>query len=238
MKKINEPAEQRASDILYDEIASSRNSLRRENIRLIKLACDQMEKDRIAISAADVVRRCGADGPAYSTVSNKGSPLGEYVRQRIAEQASPQQRGASVNSSIADAMLDPVLQAQVRDKESAVRWLTKQNAGLRSLLKSLRPGVDIDRMLRGEPADETPKSFDAPQRASIADNHELKGALLKLMDHLIGSRQYKELRGRLTINGKVVLDARALQVFTAACGLSEEEWSARYGSNSSGASNG
>ena len=80
--------DRRASDILFDDLAGSRNSIRRENIRVIKEVCDLMEKDGVPIAAAEVVRRCGPNGPAYSTVCNTGSKLGEYIRLRVDEQAS------------------------------------------------------------------------------------------------------------------------------------------------------
>lgn len=220
----------RASDILYDEIFASRNSVRRENIRIIKQVCDQMEKDRVAITAAEVVRRGGDNGPAYSTISNKGSMLGDYIKQRIAEQASslPQQKGGEHN--LADNISDPVLAAQVRDKESTARWFQKENTALRHLLKSLSPGVDIDaaltRATKGQPI-----ALAAPQPATKAlGSAELGGALLSLMDHLVRERQYVEMRGRLTINHKAVLDPREFQVYCQACGLTEAEWQQRYGS--------
>nr|CBA28352.1 hypothetical protein Csp_A06840 [Curvibacter putative symbiont of Hydra magnipapillata] len=64
--------------------------------------------------------------------------------------------------------------------------------------------------------------------------NELSGLLLKLMDHMVSSRQYKETRGRLTINGKIVLDAREFRTYREASGLSEESWQARYGEKHSG----
>jgi hypothetical protein len=219
----------RASDVLYDEIASSRNSLRRENIRIIKEACDRMEKDKIAISVAEVVRRSQPYGPAYSTVSNQGSPLGEYIRLRIVEQTA-EHAPANNPRSIADTVSDPVLQARIRDNESTARWVKRENDGLRALLKSLRPGIDIDGLVRS--ADEP--AFTVKQEPSAAvkapDMIELRGLLLKMMDHLVGTRQYKETRGRLTINGKIVLDARELQIYRDAAGVTEDVWQSRYGS--------
>lgn len=218
----------RASDILYDEISASRNSVRRENIRIIKQVCDQMEKDRVAINAAEVARRGGENGPAYSTISNKGSMLGEYIKQRIAEQASTLPPAKPSGHNLADNISDPVLAAQVRDKECTARWFQKENTALRHLFKSMSPGVDIDaaltRATKGQPF-----ALASPQPAAPAiGNAELGGALLRLMDHLIRERQYVEMRGRLTINHKVVLDPRELQVYRQACGLSDAEWQQRY----------
>lgn len=214
--------------MLYDEIAASRNSIRRENIRAIKVVCDQMEKDGVQIAAAEVVRRCGPDGPAYSTVCNTGSKLGEYIRLRIDEQAS-RVKGTPKRVGLADTVLDPVLQAQIRDKESVARWLQKENDALRTLLKTLRPGVDIDGaianatkggqrlLLLGVPASEA-----SPQ------NEGLPAALLKLMDHLVGGRQYCFTKGRLTINKKVVLDPSDVIAYRDASKLSPDDWSRRY----------
>lgn len=225
----------RASDVLHDDIATSRNSLRRENIRLIKDVCDRMEKDRALITIAEVVRRCGERGPAYSTVSNQGSQLGEYIKIRITEQAA----GAGAiggKQGLADTILDPVLKARVRDTESVARLVTRENDGLRALFKNLRPGVDIDGLIRRaseSPQSETAKpSLSAP--APSPDKNEVSGLLLKLMDHLVSSRQYRETRGRLTINSKVVLDTRELKTYREASGLSEEAWQARYGEKGGG----
>jgi len=220
----------RASDILYYELFASRNSIRRENIRIIKQVCDQMEKDRVAITVAEVVRRGGDNGPAYSTVSNQGSKLGEYIKMRIAEQAASLPKSKGGEQTLADTVSDPVLAAQIRDKESSARWFQKENTALRHLLKTLSPGVDIDgaltRATKGQPF-----ALPAPQHvAQPAISNELGGILLKLMDHLIRERQYVEMRGRLTINHKAILDPRELQVYQQACGLSEDDWKKRYGS--------
>lgn len=227
--KPMQPPSRRASDVLYSEIASSRNSLRRENIRLIKEVCDRMEKDKAPVTVAEVVRRCGEGGPAYSTVSNQGSQLGEYIRLRITEQAA----GAGAPSgkqSLADTVSDPILQARIRDTESTARWVTRENDALRALLKTLRPGVDIDGLIRkaSEPPQPEPAKSALPAPPPSPDKTEVSGLLLKLMDHLVSSRQYKETRGRLTINGKIVLDARELRTYREASGLSEESWQARY----------
>jgi hypothetical protein len=221
----------RASEIFYDEITSSRNSLRRENARLIKEVCDQMEQDKVPISIAEVVRRCGTGGPAYSTVSNQGSNLGEFVRLRISEQAANPSAKARVQS-IADTISDPVAQARVRDTESTARWLARENNGLRALFKSLRPGLDIDALIKktSDPAFDTLSLATPPDTGLTKINAvELQGLMIKLMDHLVGTRQYKETRGRLTINGKIVLDARDLKVYCVATGLSEQAWQTRYG---------
>lgn len=224
-------AQRRASDILYEEIFASRNSNRRENIRVIKVVCDQMEKDRVVINAAEVSRRCGENGPAYSTISNKGSALGEYIKLRMTEQVATLKPVASGERSLADTVFDPVLAAQIRDKESTARWFRKENTALRHLLKSLTPGFDIDgalaRVAKGQAT--TLIENKAPSADSVSN--ELKGLLLKLMDHLIGERQYEELRGRLTINRKIVLDPRELQVYRQTSGLSDDEWQKRYGAD-------
>ncbi len=214
----------RASDLLYDEIVASRNSIRRENIRVIKKVCDQMEKDGVQIAAAEVVRRCAPDGPAYSTVCNTGSKLGEYIRLRVNEQASRIQ-GARKKGSLADTVLDPVLQAQIRDKESLARWLRKENDALRTLLKTLRPGVDIDRAIANASKGGQMLLLGSENSPS---NDGLPAALLKLMDHLVGSRQYCFIKGRLTINKKAILDPSDVIAYRDASKLSQEDWSRRY----------
>ena len=214
---------------MYDELSGSRNSVRRENIRVIKEACDRMEKDGVPMSAAEVVRRCGPDGPAYTTVSNTGSKLGEYIKLRMSEQAT-RVRGGTPADSLADGVLDPVLQAQIRDKESVARWLQKENSALRSFLKTLKPGVDIDSAIAGAAKNGGQLLFAASAAtALLTGDAGVSPALLKLLDHLVGSRQYVLMNGRLTINKKVVLDAADLEAVRKATQLSQEAWDRRYG---------
>ena len=219
--------DRRASDVLYDEIASSRNSVRRENIRAIKKVCDLMEKDGVQIAAAEVVRRCAPDGPAYSTVCNTGSKLGEYIRLRMDEQRS-RTKGTRRKGGLADTVLDPVLQAQIRDKESLARWLQKENDALRTLLKTLRPGVDIDRAIASASKGGQMLVLGPSNSEKSLSNDGLPAALLKLMDHLVGSRQYCVIKGRLTINKKAILDPSDVIAYRDASKLSAEDWSRRY----------
>lgn len=219
--------DRRASDVLYDEVAASRNSIRRENIRVIKEVCDLMEKDGVQIAAAEVVRRCGPDGPAYSTVCNTGSKLGEYIRLRVVEQVS-RATGKFKKGSLADTVLDPVLQAQIRDKEGLARWLQKENDALRTLLKTLRPGVDIDAAIANASKGGQRLLLGAPAPEGRPSNEGLPSALLKLMDHLVGGRQYCFTNGRLTINKKVVLGSDDVNAYREAAKLSTEDWSRRY----------
>jgi hypothetical protein len=219
--------ERRASDVLYDEIAASRNSIRRENVRIIKEVCDQMQKDGVQIAAAEVVRRSGPNGPAYSTVSNIGSKLGDYIKLRINEQASLVKVVAK-GSSLADHVLDPVLQAQIRDKESTARWLQKENSALRTLLKTLRPGVDIDVAIANATKGGQFLLLRSPVEPTNASAELLAPSLLKLMDHLVGGRQYSFDKGRLTINKKVILDPAQMGAYRDATNLSLADWTRRY----------
>ena len=182
------------------------------------------------MSAAEVVRRCGPNGPAYTTVSNTGSKLGEYIRLRMSEQAA-RVRGRGPANSLADDVLDPVLQAQIRDKESIARWLRKENSALRGFLKTLKPGVDIDGAIAGAAKNAGQIVFAAPAvTAVIANDDGLSSALLKLLDHLVGIRQYVLTNGRLTINKKVVLDATDIDAVRRATLLTQDVWDSRYGS--------
>lgn len=219
-------AARRASDVLYEELVASRNSVRRTNAALVKQACDQLEKAGIPISIADVVRRCGPDGPAYSTISNTGSALGEYVKLRVGEQATPR-KDADGDRSLADKIADPVLQAQVRDRESQSRWLHKENVALRALLKTLSPAVDIDAAIKSGW-----KGSDTFRQIAVAPTAAETGtatAILKLLDHLVGSRQYSLEGGRLTVNKKVVLDKSDTAALRSSVGLANEDWLRRYG---------
>jgi hypothetical protein len=226
---MNQPqlTERRASDVLYDEIVASRNSVRRANIAAIKEVCDLMEKDGVQIAAAEVVRRCGPNGPAYSTVSNTGSKLGEYIKLRITEQAS-RVKGSSRSGSLADTVVDPVLQAQIRDKESVARWLQKENDALRTLFKTLRPGIDIDSAIANATRGGQPFLLASPSEPEAHADKHVAAALLKLMDHLVGGRQYAFMKGRLTINKKVVLEATEVSAYRRGTGLSDADWQQRY----------
>jgi hypothetical protein len=228
MKSVDMPsADRRASDVLFVEVAASRNSSRRDNIRAIRAVCDQMEHDRVVINAAEVTRRCGENGPAYSTVSNKGSKLGEYIKLRMMEQAASLTPAPRSDRSLADTVLDPVLAAQIRDKEHIARWVRKENKGLRNLLKNLSPGFDIDAALVRVAEGVAPALIEKTRQTDSVDS-EVLGVLLRLMDHLVGERQYEILRGRLTINRKVILGERELAVYRKATGLSDDEWQRRY----------
>lgn len=221
----------RASDVLFNEIFSSRNSIRRENIKILKSVCDQMEKDRVVITAAEASRRGGENGPAYSTISNKGSRLGEYIRLRINEQAAswPPSKPNPNEHNLSDTISDPVLSAQIRDKESTARWLKKENSALRHLFKSLSPGIDIDSALTHATRDRSFTLLLGESSRKPPADRSLNGVMLKLMDHLIRERQYIELRGRLTINHKAVLNPEEMEIYRHASGLTEEEWKLRYG---------
>ena len=225
--------DRRASEVLYDEISKSRNSVRRDNVRALRKVCDQMEKDKVPMTVAEVVRRCVEAGPAYSTVSNKGSPLGEYVRLRIVEQGSVRAT-RTAKESIADTVTDPVLQAQIREKEETAKWVSRENNGLRILLKNLRPGVDIDKLLENPQAG-VPTLQVVPVIAQRESDPELGGALIKLVSHLINDRNYRELKGRFTINGKIVLGTDELAAVRRATGFTDEEWNVRFQSETKSA---
>lgn len=153
--------------------------------------------------------------------------LGEYIRLRIDEQTS-NVKAKSRAVSLADSVLDPVLQAQIRDKESLARWLRKENDALRSLLKTLRPGVDIDSAIAKASKGGQQLLLAAPSGEACRSNEGLATSLLKLMDHLVGGRQYSFTKGRLTINKKIVLDASEVIAYREASSLSADEWSRRY----------
>lgn len=216
-----------ASAILFDEISRSRNGLRRSNAQRVKDACDEIERDKLGISAAEVARRCQNTGPAYSSISNKGSQLGDYVRSRINEQVLSKIDRSTSSDSFADQITDPVLQTLVRDRESKSKWLTKENNGLRTLLKNLSPGIDIDDLLR------SPFEKFNGQKTGTTEVSELtpsasSDAIIKLLKHLINERNYRLINGRLTINGKIVLSGNELDNLRMAAGLNIDEWNNRF----------
>lgn len=217
-----------ASDLIFLQAKSSKYAKQREHIELIKNACDQMEKDNVRINLQQVVTRSGNDGPAYSTVAPKKSVLGAYIRARADEQLSKISARDSISDSISEGIRDPVLKAQIRDKESEAKWYRRQNVGLRNLLANLSPGLDVDAIIRGT----TPSPSTAVQKNLLEDHSkisiELKSVIIKILDHLVGSRNYKEIRGKLTINSKIILDSQDMNILRAATGLTESQWNSRY----------
>lgn len=230
MQIVNSDDDRRASEVLYKEIVASKNSLRRNNIEALKKVCDLMEKDGVPISLAEVVRRTGEHGPKYSTVSNKGSSLGEYVRLRISEQTARTTKPAhDARSSVADFLQDPVLQARVRDTESVARYIKRENVALRSLLKNLSPGVDIDRVIASGPNSSGAVNIQIEGlKEEKSVNSAIGGVILKLLDHLISERLYQIYRGRLTVNNKPILSPQEVEVLRKATGLEEHEWLTRF----------
>lgn len=126
-----------------------------------------MEKDKVPMAIAEVVRRTGKNGPSYSTVTNKGSLLGEYVKQRINEQEAALATPHRGENSIADTVADPVLQARIRDKETTARLLQRENNALRQLFKNMRPGFDVDGFISGDRGAALPQ-ISEPRRSATA----------------------------------------------------------------------
>lgn len=214
---------------LFLELSGSRYAQQRRHGELVRLVCDQMEKDRVAITLAEVVARTQPDGPAYSTVAPRSSKIGEYIRARIDEQRSNLAPRGQAQNDIAEGIRDPVLQAQVRERENTAKWLQKENTGLRALLRALSPGLDADGIIRGTVDVTAPVNPRLAKPAALEAPTELRAILLKLLDHLIGARQYREMRGRFTINGKIVLDGQEMATLRRCTGLTDEQWQGRYG---------
>lgn len=215
-----------ASAIVYGELASSRNSTRRDNAKRLKEVCDLMERDRVVLSVAEIARRCEPHGPAYSTICNSGSRLGDYVRMRVDEQIANQPSQGKPSVGVAQAVADPLLAAQFRHLESTVRLLKRENNSLRGLLKGLSPRIDIDavinKAMNGAPLLPAPAEVPAPFPPALS------AAILRLSDHLIIERRYELYKGRLTINRKIVLEVDQLEACRAAAGLDAGQWAGRY----------
>lgn len=219
-------ADRSASALLYDELSSSRNSTRRDNVKRLKDVCDLMERDRVVLSVAEISRRCEPHGPAYSTICNSGSRLGDYVRMRVDEQIANQPGRGTPRPGVAQAVADPLLAAQFRHLESTARLLKRENNSLRGLLKRLSPRIDIDaainKAMSGAPL------LPAQADASTPIPPGLSGAILRLIDHLIIERRYEQYKGRLTINRKIVLEVDQMEACRAAAGLDPDQWARRY----------
>lgn len=215
---------------LFEILSSSRNSLRRDNANNVKTICDQMMKDRVMMTPAEVSRRCMQlfGGPATSTITNTGSQLGEYVKLRIIEQKAGLKGGARIVTPLSDDVADPILAAGIRVEEERARMLTRENHGLRNLLRKMS-NFDIDKELKRLGNGQKAVAVEKKTQETLQINSSLQAVFLKLMDHLISERQYESYRGRLTVNKKIVLTPQEYESFRRATGLSDEMWTKRYG---------
>jgi hypothetical protein len=223
-------AELAPSANLYEHLSTSRNSLRRENIKNVKAVCDQMQKDKIPITPAEVAKRCVKlfGGPAASTITNTNSPLGEYIRLRKLEQKDEGRGENRERVPLSGTVNDPILAAEVQLLEEKNRMLKLENHAMRNLFKKIT-GFDIDKELKRVRGGNDTTAIGIPFSAGTKSDDELQAVLLKLMDHLFGDRQYESYRGRFAINRKMILTPPEYELYRKATGLSEEEWIKRYG---------
>lgn len=223
-------AELAPSDSLYEHLSASRNSLRRENIKNIKAVCDQMQKDKVPITPAEVAKRCVKlfGGPASSTITNTNSPLGEYIRLRKLEQKAEGNGEDGEQIPLSETVNDPILAAEVQLLEEKNRMLRLENHAIRNLFKKITD-FDIDKELKGVSKGNNVIAIRTPSSARPELDDELQAVLLKLMDHLFGDRQYESYRGRFAINRKMILTPAEYGLYRRATGLSDEDWIKRYG---------
>ena len=230
-KELNESRS--PSEMVYDSLISSKNSVRRTNAHNVKLVCDQMERDKVEITMSQVAQRCVEQfgQPAASTITNTGSKLGEYIRLRRDEQ-NIDKKGVIERNVISSKLSDPVLAQEVKILEETIKQLRIENNGLRNAFRSLSVDVDggIRKLLRNESAEDCQTSTELQYPNS---NPMLSVALLKLIEHL-ATRNYQIFRGRFGINNKAVLSGQEFEALKNACNISESEWLARFGVDLSG----
>lgn len=224
-----------AAEMVYKNLSSSNNSLRRTNAHYVKIICDQMAKDKVEITLSSVAQRCidQFGQPATSTITNTGSMLGEYIRQRRNEQHLEVKRIINDNY-ISKKLSDPILAQEVKILEESTKQLRIENNALRNTLKLL--SVDLDNELKSIFVSETSSKQSAiikPKKLNNdqSENTLLSNSLLKLLDHL-ASRNYQQFRGRYGLNKKTILTNPEFEEIKKYCNISESEWIARYGSNS------
>lgn len=224
------------SEIAYDNLISSQNSVRRGNAHNVKLVCDQMERDGVEILLSQVAQRCIEQfgQPGTSTITNTGSKLGEYIRLRRSEQ-NVDRKGVVERNAISNKLSDPVLAQEVKILEETVKQLRMENNGLRNAFRSLNVDVDngIKRLLQGG---NTTDKETSNTELSVSNNRAvdplLSNALLRLLEHL-ASRNYQLFRGRYGVNNKAVLSGPEFEALKSSCNISESEWAARFGADSS-----
>lgn len=223
------------SEIAYDNLVSSQNSVRRENAHNVKIICDQMERDGVEIMLSQVAQRCIEQfgQPATSTLTNTGSKLGEYIRLRRGEQ-NVDRKGVVERNLTSSKLSDPVLAQEVKILEETVKQLRMENNGLRNAFRSLNADIDsgIKRLLQGGIAtdNETPNKELSVQSVRVV-NPLLSKALLRLLEHL-ATRNYQIFRGRYGVNNKAILSGPEFESLKSACNVSESEWAARFGTDS------
>lgn len=225
---MNNPELHSPSDILYEKLCRSTNSLRRENAQNIKITCDHMESDGVEITLRGVAKRCldSFGSPAISTVTNTGSELGEYIRLRR-QQQNIKKSNVIQKVGVSSRVQDPVLAQEVKILEETVKGLRNQNNALRVLIK--KAGIDIDGEIKHSLFSDRDRDTDGNNRQLPPPklNPHMKSALMSLLKHL-SERGYTVFRGRYGINKKTVLTSAELDALKEVISISESEFSARY----------
>lgn len=222
------------SEMVYDSLAGSMNSVRRTNAHNVKLVCDRMEQDKVEITMSKVAQRCMEQfgQPAASTITNTGSKLGEYIRLRRDEQ-NIDRKGVIERNEVSSKLSDPVLAQEVKILEETIKQLRIENNGLRNAFRSLTIDIDggIRALLHSEASKESQATLTELKHTNdINANPLLSVALLRLLEHL-SARNYQLFRGRFGINNKAVLSGPEFEALKSACNISESEWSARFGAS-------
>lgn len=218
---------QTTSDLLYKEMSESANSLRKENAENLKKICDQMVKDKVAITLNGVAKRCleTFGSPAITTVTNTGSKLGDYVRARKSEQ-NISKLSTIEPKGISNKVSDPVVAQEVKILEETIKGLRKENNALRACYKQL--DVDIDTGIRkllnnkSSPTEPNNLALESPKPPS-----NLISAVTSILNHL-AERGYGVYRGRYGFNKKTILTAAEIESLRDLLGIDESEFNARY----------
>ena len=224
------------SQIAYEALISSQNSVRRGNANNVKLICDRMEKDKVEISLSQVAQRCVEQfgQPAISTITNTGSKLGEYIRLRKCEQ-NVDKKGNIERNVVSGKLSDPVLAQEVKILEETAKQLRIENNALRNSFRSLTVDIDggIKRLFQTNNCIVNDTSVAEPSLPiDEAVSPLLSIAILRLFDHL-AARNYQFFRGRYGVNNKTVLSSSELHALKQACNIPESEWVTRFGIDSS-----
>lgn len=172
-----------SQSILDTLLAEAGNDRRRETLARLKAACDVLESKGQAYKLSDIQRvveeQHGKDaGPKAQSISNERKrDLGmyHYVEARLRELAvNPTARGVrprSVDSSVAvaiDRIEDIDTRSAMLDLQDRLMVAEKALERAKTLFKTLRPGVDPERLINGQGLlDTTVPAVSADQVAAL-----------------------------------------------------------------------
>lgn len=183
MNALTPVAPATSAAILTTLLAEAGNDRRRETLNRLKDACDALDAKGQAYKLSDVQRvveeKHGKDaGPKAQSISNERKrPLGMYhyvearERELATKPSSRSQRPRTVESSVnvaIDRIEDMDTRSAMLDLQDRLMVAEKGLERAKTLFKTLRPGVDPERLLNGQGLlDTTAPAVSAEQVAAL-----------------------------------------------------------------------